>query len=217
MPSTASLNTPSRSTAMSCDLFHAVQMHVQEEAVGRPEAGQLLADEHAVGTQVDVLLALEDLGHQLFDRGIDHRLAAADADDRRAALVDRRQALLDGQLVLDRRGVLANPPAAGAGQVAGVQGLEHQHQRKPLSRRRASCAPGSRPSCASAKGEIASGGPASILLRNQSPAVPSRQGDARLIRRNRVQRAAADRAPRGNGGFASLQAARQAAKASSGK
>ena len=91
-----------------------------------------LPREHAVGAQVDVLLALENLGHQLFDPWIDHRLAAADAHARRAALVDGRQAFVDRQLVLDGAGVFANPPAAGAGQVAGVQRLEHQHQRKFL-------------------------------------------------------------------------------------
>ena len=41
------------------------------------------------------------------------------------------QALVQRQLLLQRVGVFADPPAAGAGQVAGVQRFEHQHQRKP--------------------------------------------------------------------------------------
>ena len=65
--------------------------------VGR-ELVQLLADEHAVRAQIDVLLALQDFAHQLADLGIHHRLAAADGDDGRAALIHRRQALFDRQL-----------------------------------------------------------------------------------------------------------------------
>ena len=92
----------------------------------RLELVDLLADEHAVGAEVDDLLALEDLGRQLADPGVDHRLAAADRDDRSAALVDRGEALVDRELLLDRLDVLADPPAARAGQVAGVKRFEHQ-------------------------------------------------------------------------------------------
>ena len=99
------------------------------------------------------LRPLEDLGDQLADVRVDQRLAAADADDRRAALVDRGQALLDRQLLLDRRLVLANPAAAGAGQVAGVQRLEHQHQREPLRSAPASSWRCSRPSAWSGEGK----------------------------------------------------------------
>ncbi len=66
------------------------------------------------------------------DLRIDHRLAAADGDDRRAALVRRRQALLDRHDFVDRGFVLADAAAARAGQVAGVQRLEHHHHRKFL-------------------------------------------------------------------------------------
>ena len=68
--------------------------------------------------------------HQRPDLGIDHRLAAANADDRSAGLIDRCQALLEAQLLLDGLGVFADAAAAGAGEVAGVQRLQHQHQRK---------------------------------------------------------------------------------------
>ena len=72
------------------------------------------------------------------DLRIDHRLAAADRNDRRAAFVHRCQALLDGQHFVDRGLVFADAAAARAGQVAGVQRLEHHHQRKLL--RAATCA-----------------------------------------------------------------------------
>ena len=47
-------------------------------------------------------------------------------------LVDGGQAFLDAELFLDGRLVFADAAAAGAGQVAGVQRLEHQHQRETL-------------------------------------------------------------------------------------
>ena len=74
---------------------------MKKNRLRRPELVQPLLDEHAVGAEVDVLAALEDAADQLADLRIDHRLAAADADDRRAALVHRGQALLDGELLLD--------------------------------------------------------------------------------------------------------------------
>ena len=107
-------------------------MDVEEEALVRLEFVQPLLDEHAVGAEVDVLVAFEDPATSSPISRIDHRLAAADADDRGAALIDRRQAFLDAELLLDGRLVLADAPAAGAGQVAGVQRFEHQHEREAL-------------------------------------------------------------------------------------
>src|SRR5262249_30032971 len=42
------------------------------------------------------------------------------------------KALLDGQFFLDCLDVFTDAATAGAGQVAGMQGLEHEHQRKAL-------------------------------------------------------------------------------------
>src|SRR5271157_772326 len=115
-------------------------MDVEEEPAMRLKLLDLLADEHPVGAQVDDLLPLENLGDQLADSRVDHRLAPADRDHRRSALVDARQAFVDRQLLLDRRFVLANSTASRTGQVAGVQRLEHQDHRElfgtrgPLSR-----------------------------------------------------------------------------------
>ena len=64
--------------------------------------------------------------------GINHRLAAADGDDRRAAIVNRRQALFDGEHFVDRGLVFADAAAAGAGEIAGVERFEHHGQRKLL-------------------------------------------------------------------------------------
>ena len=84
-------------------LLQSVQVDVEEEGPARLEAIDLLADEHPVRAQDDDLLPLLDLRHELADSRIDRRFAPADRDDRRPALVDRGEALVDGELLLDRR------------------------------------------------------------------------------------------------------------------
>src|SRR5262249_23712001 len=103
-----------------------------EEPRGRLELVQPFLDEHAVGAQVDVLALLEDLADEPADFGIDHRFAAADADDGGAAFVDGGEAFLNGQLLLDGRFVFADAATAGAGEVASVERLEHEDEGKPL-------------------------------------------------------------------------------------
>src|SRR5262245_25830468 len=59
---------------------------------------------------------------------MDQRLAAGDGDDRRAALVDSIKAFLDAQAPVQNRPRIVDLAAAGTGQVAAKQRLEHQHQ-----------------------------------------------------------------------------------------
>lgn len=80
-----------------------------------------------------MLVALQQPGDQRPDLGVEQGLASADRYDRRAALIYRAQALRQSELLRDRGFVLADPAAAGAGQVAGVQRFQHEHQRKPLA------------------------------------------------------------------------------------
>ena len=89
----------------------------------------LLGHQQGVGAQDHVLLAgdeaLDDPRHVL----VQQRLAAGDRNGGRAALVDRGHASLVAQpLVQDLVGIV-DLAAAGAGQVAAEQGLQHQHQR----------------------------------------------------------------------------------------
>ena len=75
-------------------------------------------------------IAFDDLGHVAVEQG----LAAGDGNGGRAAFVDRVHALLIGQaLVQDLVGII-DLAAAGAGQVAAEQRLQHQHQRIFLAR-----------------------------------------------------------------------------------
>src|SRR5262249_52719817 len=109
-----------------------IEMDVEEKAAGGPKFVQALADEHAVGAEVDVPSPFEDAPDQLAEFGVDHRFPTANAHDGGAALLHRGETLGYAELLPDGLGVLANSAAAGAGQVAGVQWLQHQDQGKTL-------------------------------------------------------------------------------------
>ena len=102
---------------------------INSRLLGR-KPGELLFQQQAVGAEINVLPPANEAFDERLDFRIDQRLAAADAYDRRAALAGRGQALRERKPLVHRVGVFANPPAAGAGEVAGVQRFEHQNQRK---------------------------------------------------------------------------------------
>src|SRR5439155_12907077 len=94
---------------------------------GGNQAEDLLIQEEAVRAQVDVALLPDDLGDELRQLRIDRRLAAADRDDGRLRDLDGLEALLQRQAIGKLPGVPLDG-AAQAGQVAGVERLEHQHE-----------------------------------------------------------------------------------------
>ena len=114
----------------------AVEVEVEDESPVRPEFVQPVRDEHAVRAEVHVSLAPDGAVHQLGDRLVHQRLASADRHDRRAAFVDGVQARLQRQSLGDRLLVFPDATATRAGQIASVQGLEHQHQREALAQQR---------------------------------------------------------------------------------
>src|SRR5690606_7008245 len=84
------------------------------------------------GAEADELLALHQLLHDLADLLVEQRLAARDGDHRRPALLHGVDAFLHREpLVEDVVGVI-DLAAAGAGEIAAEQRLEHEHQREPL-------------------------------------------------------------------------------------
>jgi hypothetical protein len=89
-------------------------------------------DEHSVGAQINVLAFLKDVTHEPTDLRIDHRLSAANAHDWRAAFIDRGQTFLDTQFFFNGLRIFPNSAASRAGQVASVQWLEHENERKSL-------------------------------------------------------------------------------------
>jgi hypothetical protein len=61
-------------------LLHAVQVDVKEEARVRLKFLDLLADEHAVCAENDVLSTGENLCAKTADFGVQHRFTATDGD-----------------------------------------------------------------------------------------------------------------------------------------
>jgi hypothetical protein len=97
---------------------------------GSQVIAHLFAHEHAVRADVhDALLGEESLDQRL-DVRVDQWFAAANGNHRSVAFLRGAEAVVQAHNVLEGRRVLANAPAAGAGQVAGVQGLELQDSRE---------------------------------------------------------------------------------------
>src|SRR6266581_7422814 len=112
-----------------------VQMDAEREVVGGlEEAGlELLLQEDGVRAEIDVLLARHQRLHQGSDLRVHQGLAAGDRHHRRVALVDRRQTLLDRQVLPENLCRILDLAAAGAREIATEQRLQHEHQGVSLS------------------------------------------------------------------------------------
>ena len=113
----------------------ALAVHVDGEGqvLRRREQVELLAEEQRVGAEVNVLLARDQAGDDLGDLRVHQRLAAGDGDHRGAAFLDRAETFVGREVLLeDVRGVL-DFAAAGAGEVAAEERLEHQDERVALA------------------------------------------------------------------------------------
>src|SRR5204863_8509594 len=89
---------------------------------------QLLLEENGVRAEVDVLAPRDQLGHEGADLRVHEGLAAGDADHRRPALLHRRQALRDAEMLPQYMSGVLDLAAAGTGEVAAEQRLEHEHE-----------------------------------------------------------------------------------------
>ena len=118
-------------------LLDAVEMHREEQIGRRLEQMQLLFQQQRVGAERDELLARDDAFDDLADLLVDQRLAARDRHHRRAAFVDRVEAFLHRQPLVEDRVRIIDLAAADAGEIAAEQRLEHQHQRIALAPRQA--------------------------------------------------------------------------------
>src|SRR6266436_1984354 len=102
-------------------------MDDERHARGRLEPVEALLEAQRVRAQLDRLAHLDHPVRNLFDPLIDERLAAADGDDGRGALQAGVEALLHRQ-PRPVRLVLADLPAADAGDVARERRLEHEDE-----------------------------------------------------------------------------------------
>src|SRR5665811_1294696 len=88
---------------------------------------QLLLEQQRVGAERDELLTRDDAFDDLTDLAMDERLAAGYSHHRRAAFVDRVEAVLDRQTLVEDRVRIIDLAAADAGEIAAEQRLQHQN------------------------------------------------------------------------------------------
>jgi hypothetical protein len=110
-------------------LFQPVEMDRKGQVGVGFEEMQLLFEQQRVGAEVDEALARDQRGDDLADLFVQQGLAARDRDHRRAALLDRVDAVRDREPLVQDLVRIVDLAAAGAGEVAAEQGLEHEHQR----------------------------------------------------------------------------------------
>ena len=114
-------------------LAEPVHVHAEGQVLRGREQVELFLEEDGIRAEIDVLLALHQLGHEPVDLGIHQRLAARDAHHRGTALLDGLDALLHGEVLLEHLGGVLDLAAARAGEVAPEERLEHEDERIPLS------------------------------------------------------------------------------------
>src|SRR5260370_30851245 len=94
-----------------------------EEIGGGLEVIECFAHENGVGAQIDEALAFYQRRHNLIDLPVDERLTASDGDDRRAALLNCVDTLLNGKSPRQDILVVLYLAAAGHGKVTLIQRL----------------------------------------------------------------------------------------------
>src|ERR1019366_4592844 len=113
--------------------LHAVQVDRKSQVRRRLVFIDVLGYQQRVGAQIDEFLARDDALDDLRQALVDQRLAARDRHPRGAAIVDRLQRIGDAHAALQYVLLIVDLAAAGAGQIALEQWLEHQHQRIALA------------------------------------------------------------------------------------
>jgi hypothetical protein len=110
-------------------LFHAVHVDVQDEVRVRLQGFQRFFQKERIGAEVDVLPSFQYFVDQREDVGIEKRLATGYGDDGGRTFVNGIETLLQCHHLLNGVGILSDPAAAGAGEVAKMGRLKHQHER----------------------------------------------------------------------------------------
>src|SRR6185437_7822991 len=106
----------------------AIEMDRPDEIRVRLEAIDLLLEQQRVGAEIDEFLALDDAFNDLLDLAMEQGLAAGDRDNGCAAFIDRFEALLNAEALIEDRIGIIDLAATGASEVAAEQRLEHQHE-----------------------------------------------------------------------------------------
>ena len=109
-------------------VFHAVQMDRKRQVGRRRKLIELLFKQQRIGAQIDELLAPDDA----FDNGHDilvyQRFPPGDGNYRGAAFINRVQAFLGAEPLIEDIVFIVDLAAADTRQIAAEQGFQHQNE-----------------------------------------------------------------------------------------
>ena len=113
-------------------LPHPVEVDVDGDSlVGLDLAEHALVEQQRVGAEIDVLPAGDDPVDELLELRVDRRLSAAQRHRPRSAVIQRFEADIHGEAVLELPGVPLHR-ASETGQITGPERLEHHHEGEAL-------------------------------------------------------------------------------------
>src|SRR5208283_4009784 len=110
-------------------LLLSIHVHREAQIFAGFEQVQLFFQQQRVGAEIDIFLAREQAVDNFIDLRMHQRLAAGNRDHRRSTLINRFEAIFQGEIGFQDVGRVLDLAAAGAGQVAAEQRLEHEHKR----------------------------------------------------------------------------------------
>ena len=110
----------------------AIEVYGEGEVLRRRKLRQAALQFKSVGAEVDVFLARNEAVDDFNDLRMQKRLTAGDRNHGCATFLDRGEALLGRELLLEDVRRVLHFAASGAGQVAAEERLEHEHKRIAL-------------------------------------------------------------------------------------
>ena len=114
-------------------LLVAVEMHGPDEEWTGLVLVHLLFHQQRIGAEIDELAARDDALDDLRQLAMQKRLAAGNRHDRGAAFIDGMQGIRHGDSLIEDFVGIIDLAAAGAGEIAAKERLEHQHKRIALA------------------------------------------------------------------------------------
>jgi hypothetical protein len=106
----------------------AIHVDGEGEIFAGFEEVDFFLEEEGVGAEVDVFFTLDEAFDDFFDVRVKQRFTAGDGDHGSAAFIDGFEALLGGELLFEDVGGVLDFAAAGTGEVAAEEGLEHEDE-----------------------------------------------------------------------------------------
>ena len=114
----------------------AVHVDGEGEVFARLEEVEFFLQQEGVGAKIDVFFAGDEAFDDFIYLRMHQRFAAGDGDHRRAAFVDGFEALFGSELFFEDVRRILDFAAAGAGEIATKERLEHQDERVAFASRK---------------------------------------------------------------------------------